>query len=371
MPSKLQRRLLSKLLGSKGLADKYFNLLIGYPFSTVDGNINYAVGQPMGAYSSWPLMALTHHLIVYTSFGNKKGKYMLLGDDLVISGSQAANLYKRIVELLGMKISPFKTLESKDSFEFAKRFYVNGVDYTPLPIGQLKHANTQYWDIVGFIDQCENRGWSFEHSTARELLCSHLFSGYPKRKKIYMTNLVNKFYHRIDCYKDGWDHDLKWKILKWIPEDEFNFGCNRSNDFLREYILQLYIHVTMELIHENIVKQVKTYNKLAQRPFYRTFRDTYDVYHPLISILHNCAKGLSELEYKASSDPTEETERYYRCKVSVKNFTFIPADISKVISVSGYSKGMKCRTILSDKLKDVILYLETQREFELAGGDPD
>jgi hypothetical protein len=43
-----------------------------------------------------------------------------------------------------MKISKTKTIESEDSFEFAKRFYVKGVDYSPLPIGQLKHAMSQY-----------------------------------------------------------------------------------------------------------------------------------------------------------------------------------------------------------------------------------
>jgi hypothetical protein len=26
--------------------------------------VTYATGQPMGMYSSWPLMALVHHLIV-------------------------------------------------------------------------------------------------------------------------------------------------------------------------------------------------------------------------------------------------------------------------------------------------------------------
>jgi hypothetical protein len=26
--------------------------------------VNYAVGQPMGAYSSWAMLALTHHLIL-------------------------------------------------------------------------------------------------------------------------------------------------------------------------------------------------------------------------------------------------------------------------------------------------------------------
>jgi hypothetical protein len=70
--------------------------------------------------------------------------YILLGDDLVISGSRLSSSYKEIINDLGMKISKTKTIESEDSFEFAKRFYVKGVDYSPLPIGQLKHAMSQY-----------------------------------------------------------------------------------------------------------------------------------------------------------------------------------------------------------------------------------
>jgi hypothetical protein len=57
-----------------------------------------------------------------------------------------------------MEINLSKTIESMDSFEFAKRFFIQGQELSPLPIGSLKHATTHYWDIVGFIDQCEDRG---------------------------------------------------------------------------------------------------------------------------------------------------------------------------------------------------------------------
>jgi len=83
----------------------------------------------MGAYSSWALLALSHHLIVYIAMkrsNSQQEQYMLLGDDLVISGKDFASSYKEIVHNLGMEISEQKTIESKDSFEFAKRFYVKG-----------------------------------------------------------------------------------------------------------------------------------------------------------------------------------------------------------------------------------------------------
>lgn len=71
-------------------------------------------------------------------------QYILLGDDLVISGSEFSTSYKEIISNLGMEISIEKTIESKDSFEFAKRFFIQGREMSPLPIGQLKHASSTY-----------------------------------------------------------------------------------------------------------------------------------------------------------------------------------------------------------------------------------
>jgi len=128
-PSTLQLRLLSVILGDKEKSSNYFKILKGYEFDSKVGKLNYSVGQPMGAYSSWALLSLSHHLIVNVAMmrsESHQSQYMLLGDDLVISGTEFASSYKEIVHDLGMEISEQKTIESKDSFEFAKRFYVKG-----------------------------------------------------------------------------------------------------------------------------------------------------------------------------------------------------------------------------------------------------
>jgi hypothetical protein len=33
----------------------------------IHDNVRYSVGQPMGAKSSWPMLAITHHLLVQLS----------------------------------------------------------------------------------------------------------------------------------------------------------------------------------------------------------------------------------------------------------------------------------------------------------------
>lgn len=70
--------------------------------------------------------------------------YMILGDDLVIRGHAFAQEYRFLVKSLGIEISEAKTLISNSSFEFAKRFYHNGENCSPIPIGQLKHAMGSY-----------------------------------------------------------------------------------------------------------------------------------------------------------------------------------------------------------------------------------
>lgn len=71
LPIRLQVHLLASLLGSQSLAEKWAILLtkraygffqLGY--SAFAGIYKYAVGQPMGALSSWAMLALTHHFLV-------------------------------------------------------------------------------------------------------------------------------------------------------------------------------------------------------------------------------------------------------------------------------------------------------------------
>jgi len=99
--------------------------LVNHPFHTVDGDVNYVAGQPMGAYSSWPVMALTHHVIVQIAairsgnFGFTD--YCLLGDDIVIANTEVAEEYKKVLSLLDMPISVQKTHVSDYMYEFAKR----------------------------------------------------------------------------------------------------------------------------------------------------------------------------------------------------------------------------------------------------------
>lgn len=99
----------------------------------------------MGAYSSWPLMALTHHAIVKTA-GAKN--YALLGDDIVIVGKRAALRYRQIMQDLGVEINLSKSIvpptRTRGVYrptvaEFAKRLFQDGVEVTPVPSKLIKN----------------------------------------------------------------------------------------------------------------------------------------------------------------------------------------------------------------------------------------
>lgn len=100
-------------------------------------------GQPLGYYSSWPLFALSHHLLVCRT-GVIFTQYAVLGDDVVIADERVAGLYETGLKRLGVMISYQKSLISRTgSAEFAKRFRVRQLtkDFSPVSIRNLFHSH--------------------------------------------------------------------------------------------------------------------------------------------------------------------------------------------------------------------------------------
>lgn len=92
------------------------------------GRIKYAVGQPMGAYSSWAMLALTHHVLVQVA-ARRVGhttlftQYIVLGDDVVIFDNSVALSYKQLMLDAGVSINMTKSIISPFGLvEFAKRW---------------------------------------------------------------------------------------------------------------------------------------------------------------------------------------------------------------------------------------------------------
>lgn len=166
LPLPLQKWILGSLFGD-AFANHWANLLVSrsYGFyqlgySKWQGSYKYAVGQPMGAYSSWAMLALTHHFLVQISawrsrivpIGKWFTQYAVLGDDLVIGNKAVAEQYLLVLNELGMPVNLHKSLVSHNGtcLEFAKRTIYKGVDISPVPVKEMGAAQGLAPAMVSF-----------------------------------------------------------------------------------------------------------------------------------------------------------------------------------------------------------------------------
>jgi hypothetical protein len=153
LPLLLQMDLLNPLLGYE-LSALWGTLLVSQPYRLPRiaksynlgySSVRYAVGQPMGALSSWAMLALTHHALVQLAASKADPRlqgwfqrYAVLGDDVVIADRATAREYLRIMKTIGVEISLAKSLVSAtSSLEFAKRTWVAGRDVTPVSLAEM------------------------------------------------------------------------------------------------------------------------------------------------------------------------------------------------------------------------------------------
>lgn len=124
--------------------------------------ILYAVGQPMGALSSWAMLALTHHALVQFAYYRVLMRmglpyrwfnlYAILGDDIVIGSPAVAAEYEQVMTELGVKIGLAKSLISfKGVCEFAKRFFTPKGDASPIPVKESLSALSSLPSLVEFV----------------------------------------------------------------------------------------------------------------------------------------------------------------------------------------------------------------------------
>lgn len=210
MPIALQKVLLTEIVG-KDKTEAWARVLVDYGYSYGAEKFFYKTGQPMGAYSSWPVMALTHHFITRLA-ALKVGKphfrdYALLGDDIVIANKEVAEKYVELLETLDMPISFQKTHVSEDTYEFAKRWIQNGVEITPFSFSGLKETWKRYYLYSNFIENQQLHGW-LKQDGDPELLLGKMMQ---LRKKWSQASRSIKLYQIFTLLRD---------VLKDTPSQE-------------------------------------------------------------------------------------------------------------------------------------------------------
>lgn len=163
--------------------------------------IYYKQGQGMGIYSSWPVFALTHHILVQWC-ASEEGlcqqstdrrwrlpfkDYRIIGDDVTISNTKVANRYRATLELLEVPISLSKSVVSEKApycGEIAKRLIRNGVDLSPIPADLIKQAGEQVTMLPCLIDEVSRRYGLDLTTLSRMRSLSSLFAKRKGRQRV-------------------------------------------------------------------------------------------------------------------------------------------------------------------------------------------
>jgi len=130
--------------------------------------VRYGTGQPMGFLSSWATLALVHHMIVrfawfrvHNSYHIPNYKYLVLGDDLVISDPKLAAEYLEVVKLFSIPITRYKSFENATIANFASQVFNNqGINISGLSLKEMLQADSLSKKLefatrlarLGFID---------------------------------------------------------------------------------------------------------------------------------------------------------------------------------------------------------------------------
>nr|UIW13825.1 MAG: RNA-dependent RNA polymerase [Rhizoctonia solani mitovirus 53] len=144
LPVKTQAAILEVL----GLPGNQWMDILDRSYFYQDTPYKYAVGQPMGAYSSFAMLALTNHVLMHCAANSIQmkvdaGQYAILGDDVAINGQALADPYTKLLTMLGVEVNPIKGF-SGTILEFAKQvFTCGGLNLSPIGAKSLLRASRE------------------------------------------------------------------------------------------------------------------------------------------------------------------------------------------------------------------------------------
>jgi hypothetical protein len=164
-------------------------------------NLRYAVGQPMGALSSWAMLALTHHAMVqFAAYRAGEARwfdrYAVLGDDIVIADDRVAREYVKLCESIGLGIGIAKSLEARGkTLEFAKKFFFRGEHVSGLPVkfwaaaqhtAGVAHALTAWYPTGSLANFVRALGVGFKGASKVDAP----WHAVPRRLKVLLVLLI-------------------------------------------------------------------------------------------------------------------------------------------------------------------------------------
>lgn len=182
-----------QVLSEKGVnGSRWRTLVASYPWYFKGQPVRYSVGQPMGAYSSWAMLALTHHVVVAKAAElagvSDFNRYALLGDDIVIYHDGVAEQYVMLMKSLGVSINMSKSVVSLRFAEFAKRLVSPNFELSPIGAGNLLLVSRRTNMIGALLAELYQKSIIIDSNTVVELI-----SSFPRKSEINFLVLWTYF----------------------------------------------------------------------------------------------------------------------------------------------------------------------------------
>lgn len=268
-PIQLQEKLLSYIYKDGKFAASWASLLVGRAYWHEGKPYTYSVGQPMGAYSSWPAFTLTHHLVVaWCAFLANRihfNQYIILGDDIVIKDDKVAHNYRKIMARLGVEISVAKTHVSKDTYEFAKRWFQGGIEITGVPLkgilSQWKNMGVVYDTVFNYCQR------TLVQPLPMLDLMVELYRGMKLRNRIWSRSTILKalydfhyamrFTHGLCTYDE-----LRSYICTKVPDDLVVPPANVIPHWMRQVLSEGLVVEASKVTREVLMANERLENKL-------------------------------------------------------------------------------------------------------------
>jgi hypothetical protein len=209
-------------------------------------SVTYSVGQPMGALSSWAMLAMTHHAIVQWAAHRARGhgrpvpilfrEYAILGDDLVIANRDVALEYLLILQRIGVKAGLAKSIVSKGKFyaEFAKKFFVPSGRADMLPFKEVISVYSSTLLTCEFVKI---------HKLSLNAILAFLGFGYKARSQakdgLYhklskrLRTLLVWFRSPVGCFP--------LSIEDWVKSSGFNSSWDVPDDWENWWYVRSYV----------------------------------------------------------------------------------------------------------------------------------
>jgi len=381
-PLFLQQRLLSTMFNNTKFARSWANLLTKRDFHyVVNGKTlkvcKYAVGQPMGCYSSWAAFTLSHHLIVawsaYLAGYKHFDEYIILGDDIVIKNDKIASHYRHVMGQFGVSISEAKTHVSKDTYEFAKRWIYKGYDVSGLPLKgilkQLRSVQVVYLNIYEwFLRNPDIVIPDLEKAVAKTLVLLK-----QNKRRIKGVKWFKKKFQQLrimlDYSQNLVDSNTLYEYIKVRQPDFDKLVLPEHRDNIRSFVKEMLSYALQSIVRETLQKVLSTLSKFKKNS---ELSDLDKLLHPHYWALKRSIRTAGEAVLEASKEesllmdvmPKIQIVSYDSLVQKLRNKSGFIADLTKlwsrlneiinIVKPFGPWPGVSDRPVLMNPFEPVI-----------------